>query len=98
MTKLTKEQMLARVKDGLLITGNYQDAALEGYIDEVKHFLASAGVRAAVIDSDKAVGVITRGVSDLWNYGAAGGVLSPYFYQRTLQLAYEPMDATEVSD
>lgn len=34
---------LEQVKDSLGITGNYQDAALQNYIDEVKRFLAAGG-------------------------------------------------------
>lgn len=90
MATLTPEQLLDRVKNAIGITGDYQDDAIQIYIDEVKAFLASAGVRAAVLQSDKVVGIVTRGVSDLWNYGAGGGVLSPYFYQRAIQLIYEP--------
>ena len=54
--------------------------------------MASAGVPAAVLISEKAIGAIARGVSDLWNYGSGGGSLSPYFYQRVIQLIYTPSD------
>lgn len=88
--KISDVQLLEKVKAAIGITGDYQDGAIEIYIDEVKAFLASAGVRATVLQSDKVVGVVARGVLDLWNYGAGDGVLSPYFYQRAIQLAYEP--------
>ena len=90
MTTLTPEQLLARVKLSIGVTGNYQDGTLEEHIKDVKDILRDAGVRAAVVDSDKAVGCIARGVSDLWNLGAGGGVLSPVFFQRVIQLAYKP--------
>lgn len=90
MATLNPEQLLERVKKNIGITGEYQDDTIQGHIDEVKEFLAGAGVRAAVLKTDKVVGIVTRGVSDLWNYGAGGGVLSPYFYQRAIQLIYEP--------
>jgi hypothetical protein len=32
---------------------------------------------------------VTRGVSDLWNYGGDQGILSPYFLERATQLAYK---------
>lgn len=92
MTKLTHEELLCRVKAAIGITGNYQDETLKIYIDDVKAFLASSGVHAAVLQSDKVVGIVARGVMDLWNYGAAGGALSPYFYQRAIQLIYEPAE------
>lgn len=90
MTNLTEEQLLRRVKNALGITGDYQDDTLVEHINEVKDMLQDSGVRAAVVESDKAVGVISRGVSDLWNLGAGGGALSPVFFQRVIQLAYKP--------
>jgi len=90
MTTLTDEQRLRRVKNALGVTGEYQDDTLEEYICDVMDMLRDAGVRAAVVDSDKALGAISRGVSDLWNLGAGGGVLSPVFFQRVVQLAYAP--------
>lgn len=97
MATLTDDQALERVKKAIGITGQYHDDALEIYINEVKDILLSAGVRAAVVNSDKAVGAISRGVSDLWNYGAGGGVLSPAFFQRVIQLAYKPLSDEEAS-
>lgn len=90
MTTLTDEQRLRRVKNALGVTGEYQDDTLEEYIYDVMDMLRDAGVRAAVVDSDKALGAISRGVSDLWNLGAGGGALSPVFFQRVVQLAYAP--------
>lgn len=77
------EPTLANVKLALGITGTYQDDTLTAYIDEVKAFLIDAGVKAEHITC----GVVARGVSDLWNYGSAGGKLSEYFLQRAAQLA-----------
>lgn len=76
--------MLDNVKKALGITGTYQDDTLNEYITEVKLFLMSAGVR----EDDITPGIVSRGVSDLWNYGAGNGELSPYFMQRATQLAY----------
>lgn len=74
---------LSDVKAALNITGDYQDAALQIYFDEVIDFLRGAGVP----DSKMTAGVIARGVSDLWNYGGAEGKLSEYFLQRASQLS-----------
>ena len=74
---------LENVKKALNITGTYQDDALQQYYDEVVNFLENAGVKSANIT----VGIVARGVSDLWNYGASDGALSPYFIQRAGQLA-----------
>ena len=45
-----------------------------------------AEIPKQIVDSDAAAGVISRGVSDLWNYDS--GNLSKYFYQRAIQLIY----------
>lgn len=75
--------LLDNVKKSLGITGTYQDDTLTQYINEVKAFLVDAGVPEAKQTS----GVIARGVSDLWNYGAGDGKLSAYFMMRATQLA-----------
>ena len=75
--------VLEDVKDALGVTGDYQDATLQSYVDEVTAFLVDAGVSASNITS----GVIARGVADLWNYGAGEGKLSSYFMMRASQLA-----------
>lgn len=86
MAELT---LLDKVKSGLGITGTFQDATLQIYINEVKAFMISAGVEAEVIESEKAVGCILRGVADLWNYGAGNATLSNYFGMRLIQLKAE---------
>lgn len=82
---MTVNFTLADIKNALNITGEYQDLALEIYMNEVIGYLTDAGVKPQNIT----VGVVARGVSDLWNYGAGGGVLSQYFYRRATQLAYK---------
>ena len=79
--------MLEKVKKGLGITGSYQDGTIQEYIDEVKRFLIDGGVLKEVIEHPSSVGIITRGVSDLWNYGSGGTSFSPYFIQRAIQLS-----------
>ena len=64
--------MLEKVKASLGITGTYQDTTIEEYINEVKQFLLDGGVPKSVVESDTSVGIITRGVADLWNYGIGG--------------------------
>ena len=80
---------LDRVKKGLGITGKYQDDTILEYISEVKRFLIDGGVEKSIVEADSTVGLIIRGVSDLWNYGSGGATLSPYFIQRATQLAYK---------
>ena len=78
-------QMLEDVKTALNITGTYQDNTIGEYIDEVVAFLNDAGV----VSSKITPGIVSRGVSDLWNYGAGEGKLSQYFMQRATQLSYK---------
>ena len=76
---------LDNVKSALGITGTYNDTTIQLYIDEVKDFLHGAGVA----DNNITVGILARGVSDLWNYGSGNGKLSDYFMQRATQLSYK---------
>ncbi|MBR4210178.1 MAG: hypothetical protein IKQ96_08205 [Lachnospiraceae bacterium] len=76
---------LEDVKKALGITGDYQDATLQVYFNEVVGFLTDAGVPAAAIT----VGIVARGVADLWNYGSSDGKLSDYFMMRASQLSYK---------
>lgn len=76
---------LLDVKNALGITGDYQDATLQEWMDEVVAVLEDAGISR----SNMTAGIIARGVSDLWNYGAGDGKLSPYFFQRATQLSYK---------
>lgn len=73
------------IKSALGITGDYQDATLQIYFDEVKAFLIDAGVP----EERQTAGIVARGVADLWNYGGAEGKLSEYFMQRAAQLSYK---------
>ena len=81
-------ERLERVKALLGISGAYHDTIISGYIAEVMGYMRDSGVKDAVTESESAVGAIARGVSDLWNYGAGGANLSPYFMQRVAQLAF----------
>ena len=90
--------VLAAVKNALGITGDYQDDTIKIYMGDVMAYMESAGVPTAVINSSKSVGVIARGVTDLWNYNGGAGKLSEYFYQRVGQLVYASPDAEEVAE
>lgn len=82
---MTDAEMLAAVKAALGIEGTYQDTTLTQYINEVKAYLTDAGIKPGNITS----GIVARGVTDLWAYGAGGGKLSDYFMQRAAQLSYK---------
>ena len=86
---MNETERLERVKMLLGISGAYHDAIISGYIADVMAYMRDSGVNETVAESESAVGAIARGVSDLWNYGAGGANLSPYFMQRVTQLAYK---------
>lgn len=74
---------LTDVKQALGVTGTYQDNTLTVWINETVAFLQDAGVPADRITA----GLVSRGVADLWNYGAGEGKFSTYFLQRAAQLS-----------
>lgn len=76
---------LTDIKNALNITGDYQDATLTVYMNEVIAFLVDAGVKQSNITA----GIVARGVADLWDYGAGDGKLSVYFKERAVQLSYK---------
>lgn len=86
---MTELELLSEVKSRLNITGTYQDNTLLGYIDDVRNYMIDAGVSQTLINSRLSIGVIARGVSDLWNYGIGSATFSEYFYQRVIQLKYQ---------
>ena len=83
---MTDAELLAKIKNGLGITGTFQNDTLSVYIEDVKAFMLSAGVLKKVVDSEVSVGCIMRGVADLWNYGSGNASLSDYFKMRLIQL------------
>lgn len=88
------KELLVKVKQALNIGGSYQDNTLQIYIDEVKAYIVGAGVPKDKVDTY--VGVISRGVADLWNYGSGEAKLSNYFMQRVAQIVINGADDTEV--
>ena len=87
--------LLQSVKTALGITGDYQNETIKIYMYEVLEYLSDAGVSAETLMQPSIVGVVARGVSDLWNYGNSGGKLSEYFMQRAIQLRHTAYIETE---
>ena len=83
MSQEQENAILTAVKKATGITGAYQNDTIQAWIDESVAFLHDAGVA----DSNITIGIIARGVLDLWNYGAGDGKLSDYFMMRAAQLA-----------
>lgn len=89
--------LLQEIKNRLCITGNFHDTLLNGLAEDVKEYLLSAGVQTAVLNSNKAVGAIARGVADLWNFGSGDGKFSEVFIQRAIQLTFEKIGQVDPS-
>ena len=86
---MTDAELLTEVKKRIGITGDYQDDTLTGHIQDVKDFMQDAGVSEEVMQTTKIIGAVTRGESDMWDYGSGNGEFSPYFFQRVTQLVYK---------
>lgn len=86
---MTDTELLSEVKKRIGVTGDYQNDVISGHIQDVKDYMIDAGVSDSVMDSNAIIGAVTRGVSDLWDYGSGKGEFSPYFMQRVTQLVYK---------
>lgn len=82
---MDKSALLEDVKTALGITGTYQDNTLMLYIDEVTEFLLDSGIT----ENNITVGIVARGVTDLWNYSSGEGEFSDYFLKRAVQLSFK---------
>lgn len=96
--KMTEEEILKMVIKALGLTETYHKEVIEPFVQDVKFYLADAGISALIINSSASVGVFIRGVSDLWNYGSGGASLSPYFKERVIQLATSEIIVEEVAE
>lgn len=76
--------ILAGVKAALGVTSDFMDTTISVYIDDVTDYMSGAGVPDSVIATS--VGVIARGVNDLWTASSGDAKYSPYFYDRVSQL------------
>ena len=81
--------ILDEVKTRLSITGTDLDGTIQGMIDDVVAYCRSAGLKYTQIVSTRAVGLIARGVADLWNYGAGNGKFSDIFLLRLNQMTLD---------
>lgn len=87
MATLTNQDQITQIKAALGIGDGIPDATITPYLTDVKDFMLNAGVPTSVINADTTIGTLTRGVADLWNYGAGNTGLSTYFKERVAQLA-----------
>lgn len=88
---MTEAELLVEVKKGLGIAGSYQDNTILRHMKDVKSFCEHSGVHLDLLESDASVGLLIRGVADLWNLASGEVKFSPYFMQRLIQLATMPV-------
>lgn len=81
---MTDAELLTKIKNGLGVTGDFQNDTIQVYIDEVKEFMKSAGVKNSVLTSNASVGCILQGVTDIWVEKRAD--YSDAFKKRLIQL------------
>lgn len=78
--------LLSEVKVRLGITDDYHDPQLLGFINDVIFYLKSSGITDAILATEEAYGVVTRGVADLWNNEPGNAGFSNIFRERAIQL------------
>lgn len=86
----TDSELTTEIKNRLGITGDYHNDLLLAYANDVKAFMLSGGVSSDITNGSESIGVIARGVADLWNFGTGNGKFSEVFFQRVAQLALTP--------
>ena len=90
---MSETEILEKIKSALMITNSVFDEVLKIHIDTVKNYMINAGVDELVVNSNKSIGAIFRGVSDLWNNESGKVDFSPYFRDQVVQLTF--MDGDE---
>lgn len=89
---MTDDELLQEIKTRLTITDTYHDPMLSAYIEDTKDYLRSVGITDELLNDKKALGIIARGVIDLWNNNPSEGSFSKMFYQRAIQLRAEVLE------
>ena len=86
---MTVQEMSIKIAELLQYTGdNPFLTVLPAYITQAQFVLKNAGVKDTVVESEKSIGAICRGVLDLWNFSAGDGKFSQSFFQMVEQLKY----------
>lgn len=87
LTLVSDDERLAKIKSaGGMGTATHLNETLTPYMIDIMLYMLSAGVAEDVVKSTLAIGCITRGVLDTWNYGNGDTEPSEYFYQKVNQL------------
>ena len=76
---MNNENLLAEVKKGLCISGEYTDATLMAKVLAVKGLILNAGVNEPNFETELGLATLTVGVNDLWNLSPGEVKFSPAF-------------------
>lgn len=77
---MTDADLLAKVKSGLGITGEYTNETISLKMLAVKQYMLNAGVSLEQIETELGIVVLTVGVNDLWNL-ASGEVKFSFAFE-----------------
>jgi hypothetical protein len=84
MVKTVKdEELLEKVKQGLSVSGSFNDNTLKIKILAVKQYMLNAGITQDKIESDLGIATLTVGVMDLWSL-SSGEVKFSYAFDMCL--------------
>lgn len=87
---LTHEQHFEAVLESIgILKGMGIEETVRPHYNSIIGYIVDAGVSESHILNTRTVGVVSRGVSDIWNYGSGTGVLSEFFFQSLAQLVYK---------
>lgn len=64
---MTDAELLEKVKDGLNVSGIYNNNVLLPKVLAVKGYMLNAGITLEQIESDLGIVCLTIGVNDIWN-------------------------------
>lgn len=76
---MTQNELLAAVKNGISVSGVFNDNLLTQKILAVTNYMTNSGVNEVNIYSDLGIACICIGVTDLWNLDSGEIKFSPAF-------------------
>ena len=90
---MSDDEILQEIKTRLSITDSYHDQLLSSFIQDTKDYLKSVGITDELLNDKKSLGILARGVVDLWNNKPSDGEFSKIFIQRAIQLRAEVLES-----
>lgn len=97
---MNEEELLVKIKNLLgMGQNNFQDDTIKQYIEMVKLEIIRAGVDERVANSKWAIGCITRGIIDKWNFknGVSNGKMYEESIYQLRAMSPEELSSEEVN-